>query len=851
MGFFSKIKRAIGKGARSLRRNAGKLARGARKKVRTAGKTLGRISKKVLPVVAPIAAGALVPGGALLKVGGFLESTAGALLKKTGLDGDVWKDVFSTVLRKENARVAELFRKVKNTYKDVSADGEFTFDDIGRIIRDVYRDKTNAALDNLDDWQIDVKSNLLGFMEPAKETAEEKGNFITRTIQGAIDQVTGFVGESVDKVTNGVKSVVEQVGTAASGFVSRTVTAVRDTVGRAVAALRAAFERVADIIRGVFISVGEFMANTLAGIRQGIVATVRSIGAALKTTFNKVVGSVRAIISRVVDLGAQIIEGFKRVVRALVQTAGAAVERVAEKLANLPEALKAAGILVADKLGEINGQIFGSIPEKIWETLRDMLGQSLADDEAAKRKLTQTALFGERVIARTRSEARELFADFMPRNPTARWLVNIVVGLIAMGQLTAGIASAQADLLLQEYNQEFPTRILQPLDAVRATWYDALPRDDALRIIGRSGFTEADAERLFTITERAADENNVLSWWLRGFVTDEQATAMLKRSGWNDLSIELLKRNARFIPPPQDLITMAVREAFSPETAERFGQFEDFPDEFATWADKQGISDEWARRYWAAHWALPSVQQGYEMLHRGVISEDDLRLLLKAADVMPFWRDKLIAISFAPLTRVDIRRMHKLGVLSLDEVKRAYLDLGYDETNAARLTEFTRQLNAPPVAEDDTELDQLSRSSILNFYADGVIGKDRARLLLGALGVSQDAIELYLDNIDLEQDRRERKNSTALILEKAKAGLISFEDAQDALARLGLETVEQQRALTKLIRDREHRIKLPSKGDLDRMFKAGLIESGEYLETLGLLGYSDKWAKRYLTLLGG
>ncbi|GAH79863.1 unnamed protein product, partial [marine sediment metagenome] len=75
------------------------------------------------------------------------------------------------------------------------------------------------------------------------------------------------------------------------------------------------------------------------------------------------------------------------------------------------------------------------------------------------------------------------------------------------------------------------------------------------------------------------------------------------------------------------------------------------------WAGKKGLSKEWSERYWAAHWNLPSPQQGFEMLHRGVINVSELNMLLRALDVMPFWRDKLTAIAFRRLTRVDIRRM--------------------------------------------------------------------------------------------------------------------------------------------------------------------------------------------------
>ncbi|GAH16382.1 unnamed protein product, partial [marine sediment metagenome] len=90
----------------------------------------------------------------------------------------------------------------------------------------------------------------------------------------------------------------------------------------------------------------------------------------------------------------------------------------------------------------------------------------------------------------------------------------------------------------------------------------------------------------------------------------------LKRIGIHDNYFGLYKELAYQIPPIADIITMAVREAFTPDIAAKFGQYEDFPKDLEEWAAKKGLSSEWAERYWAAHWGLPSATQGFEMLHR-------------------------------------------------------------------------------------------------------------------------------------------------------------------------------------------------------------------------------------------
>jgi hypothetical protein len=313
--------------------------------------------------------------------------------------------------------------------------------------------------------------------------------------------------------------------------------------------------------------------------------------------------------------------------------------------------------------------------------------------------------------------------------------------------------------------------------------------------------------------------------------------------------IDALIQASLLIPPVPDLISMAVREAFSPEIAERFGQFEDFPPDFARAAAQQGISDDWARRYWAAHWALPSIQMGFEMVHRGVIGTEDLNLLLRAQDIMPFWRDKLTEISFSPLTRVDIRRMHKVGVLSEADVNRAYRDIGYNDLNAERLTEFTLRLNAPKAAEDVDELAKLTRASVLGFFEDGIIDADQARKLLLDLGVSEQATELFISAKQADLERADRKEQIDLIVAQQRAGAIRFDEAQDRLAGLGLATREQEKAVTRLLREKAQKTLLPPRGSLDKMFKAQVIDREIYLDTLQTRGYSLQWSERFLQMV--
>jgi len=236
----------------------------------------------------------------------------------------------------------------------------------------------------------------------------------------------------------------------------------------------------------------------------------------------------------------------------------------------------------------------------------------------------------------------------------------------------------------------------------------------------------------------------------RGFIDEPTATDHLSRMGYDGTSRKALLALRHYIPPPTDLIRMSVREVFDPEARSRLTLDADFPAAFEQYARLLGIQPEWARNYWAMHWDLPSPSQGYEMLHRGLITDADLAGLLKALDYAPVWRDKLQAISYSPITRVDLRRLYKGGVISQDDVFRGYKALGYDEQRARWLTDWTTKYYSP---EDESQLDKYTEataSQIRLAYRRHIISRPEAEDQLIDIGYTEDLADFLLSIDDAQ-----------------------------------------------------------------------------------------------------
>jgi len=317
----------------------------------------------------------------------------------------------------------------------------------------------------------------------------------------------------------------------------------------------------------------------------------------------------------------------------------------------------------------------------------------------------------------------------------------------------------------------------------------------------------------------------------------------LQRIGIHPDFLPVYRTLADVIPPVSDIITMAVREAFNPSIAARFGQYEDFPDDFAKYAGMQGLSEEWAQRYWAAHWSLPSPSQGFEMLHRGVIDEADLDMLLKALDVMPFWRDKLKAIAYNPLTRVDVRRMYKEGVLDEGAVNQAYLNIGYSEDDAEALTDFT-------IKQALSSLAEFTSGDIIKAYIDRKIDAGEARSLLGSIGVRSDDASFILSTADYRREWARVDERTKAIKNLYKRKELTENQARSELLRLNLPTAQVNDLMEQwFFEPAPERPPTYTKAETLKYLKLKLIDETKARSELEILGYDQEHVDTYIRSL--
>ncbi len=422
--------------------------------------------------------------------------------------------------------------------------------------------------------------------------------------------------------------------------------------------------------------------------------------------------------------------------------------------------------------------------------------------------------------------------------PAPAWFLMAATALIGM---VVGIFSGATRPYsrMAEYAQDVAKRTYRPpvTELVALFRNGTISQDQLIQWSADQGIPDQVLIGFQDLIRRTPDIAETISLFWRGIIGEDLVQRYFIRQGVpSDLADQYLELYRR-IPGPADLVSMAVREAWNEETVSRFQYDADFPPEFGEWMTKQGYSQDWAKRYWRAHWQLPGVNQAYEMLHRlrpgkseHPFTTDDMETLLRTADIPVFFRQRLIDISYAPFTRVDVRRMFGAGVLTKDQVLQAYLDLGYNQERAEALTEFTTRI-------EKAQERGLTKEAITGAYKRGLYSRDQAQASIQDIGYTAEDADFWLDLADFDLQAALTDDKLAVIKAKYVNHILDESTVMDQLGPLNLPAERLQVLLDGWNVQRNNTYALPSRAEVDDMHRRGLLDDQEYKIRLERIGY--------------
>jgi len=486
---------------------------------------------------------------------------------------------------------------------------------------------------------------------------------------------------------------------------------------------------------------------------------------------------------------------------------------------------------------------------KLWETIKDSFRERVEDVEGSLYNANKGAI----------DEAAETLERL---GPTGQSLSNIlkgkhqggVMGIGGFG-LQMGMSAASGLLApLMRYLNYGMDRLIRSARADPGAAFAMarrVPSGEEELMLGLTdlGWSDDYIKIWDEMTKPLIPEGDLIVLWyrhdeLRNSIEDE-----FRARGWTQERIERLIKSRKIIPGIQDLIGMAVREAWNEETVTRFRYDDDFPEPVVKYAEQQGLDPEWVKYFWRAHWQLPSVSAGYEMFHRlrpgttdNAFTEDDLRTLLRTADIPTFFRDRLIEVSRATYTRVDLRRMYGVGVLSYEEMISGYQDIGYDLEKATNLADFAVRL-------ETQEQRDLTKAMITGAYKRSLFSREDATDALVGIGFRDEDADLALAQIDYDLARDKIDDDIDRVKFLYMEGEVTDAQVYAELGHLALPAAQVADLIISWEIARRKKRALPTRVDLEDFYRRDLIDIGALREGLGKRRFIDEDIDLYIQRL--
>lgn len=289
------------------------------------------------------------------------------------------------------------------------------------------------------------------------------------------------------------------------------------------------------------------------------------------------------------------------------------------------------------------------------------------------------------------------------------------------------------------------------------------------------GLGDDDIKQLKSLTEIRLDPMSWITAFRRKYEDFAKIEDDLKHQGWDAERIEALKFNTLYYPTPQELVTWQAREVFEPDMIARYGLDAELEGVERDAFYKAGMSDEQITNFWRAHWEHASWMQVVEMLHRGQLTEEEVWDWFRVVEIPPYWRDKLIAISWNVLTRVDVRRMWDLRTITEERLREVYGEQGYHGKDLDDMVLWTKVYVAFP--------DLVAR------FKNGWIAEAEVKSEIVALGMPADRVEEMWQTKFKEmapaQVEEERKATATEIMKGVLKGVITWGEGVEMLGDLG------------------------------------------------------------------
>lgn len=382
-------------------------------------------------------------------------------------------------------------------------------------------------------------------------------------------------------------------------------------------------------------------------------------------------------------------------------------------------------------------------------------------------------------------------------------MANAAVKLSA-GSWAETITGAPINYLYTPYKYKlqyiYPTQLPEQTGIDSMYLYGSIG-DDEWECMTRSlGNLSKPARAIRDAGQARVNIGDCVELFYRGIIQVDEFQDMMRTRGVTDPNqIDYWMRLREQQPQMPDLVRFMVRDVENEEVVKAGNLFDGFNQNYKgrvkQWAEQQAIPQEYFQYVWAAHWELPSPTAANEMLRRLrpgrvdpslSVTEKDIKSLYAAADYAPGWRDKLLAISYNPVTRTDIKQGYIYGSYDRPEIIELLQDTGLDKKGAETVAKLY-----------DTEKERASRvfnerntiwtvKTALKAYVNSELAEDECRDILRILGMEEKRMDAAILSADLMRTTLYRRKCMKGVYRQFFVGRLDEAAAQKQLVAVGV-----------------------------------------------------------------
>ncbi len=389
------------------------------------------------------------------------------------------------------------------------------------------------------------------------------------------------------------------------------------------------------------------------------------------------------------------------------------------------------------------------------------------------------------------------------------------------------------------------------------------------------GLRQEEINEVIELTKSEYSINMIITMRMRKYISEDDYYKYMSKLGYDKDKANKIMKISYTYPTPENFITFSQRKIFDNEMVKKYNLDEEFPEAIIPYAEKSGLQPDILKWFWLSHWQLPSpetVERMVNILQPDVINTKlpngeiygnkykdfgidpqkiittykDLSTYLSMAGISPYWRDRFKALTFPPITRIDLRRIYNLGLISEQELNARLLELGYSKKGASLLIDFYKNYKHKHEKE-------LAKTEILDLYAQNSINKSETKEMLEKIGYNEKEQEMIIKMADFKNYKKARNDYIKILILKYSEGILNNQELLDKLNNLNLPSSEIAYWQEEANREKLKKSKIPTHKELMEMYKKGIINDSDFSEYMKRLGYSQKWINAYkkLTVGGG